>query len=327
MIVNGAGISNEAESDGIPANLGRAVLLRFDAGHPLTALAPAWAGLCGLLASGGMQLDQRTLVLSALVLLLVEPLLGGLWHLLVPAHGANAAAGNGVTLPNVPVEPLLTEPTALPANPVVVLPFGRPESPASRLLSALAVSARSLGTAGWPAVSTLLGLCFALAVASLLGPAPAFVALAVVLIIMRRLWQTGHPARILQALYDLALPWLIGLAALGMVAEHGTAPYREVFALVALYTIAYAACLALADGIRLPALLALDAAQLAVLGLLLARQETLAVWLFGLCLIGQLTAHPGLLGGGSAHSFLRRASPYIVAGMIAAAIALTPALA
>ena len=69
----------------VEGRLGRALLLRFDAGQPLTALSPAWAALCGLLVSGSMHLDARTLVLSVLLLLLVEPVMGGLWELVVNA--------------------------------------------------------------------------------------------------------------------------------------------------------------------------------------------------------------------------------------------------
>jgi len=315
-------ITNDGQAGGAPANLGRAVLLRLDAGHPLTALAPAWAGLCGLLSSGGMQLNQRTLVLSVFVLLLVEPLLGGLWDLLVAARQETSAHGGSAALPADGAS------GSLPAAPAatVILPFGRPDSPASRLLSVFTGGGRSLGASGWPAIAVLLTLAFALAVASLLGPAPAGVAAALALLLARRVWSTGHPSRLVQALYDMTLPWLIGLAALGTLAEHGLAPYRDVFVILALYSVAYAACLGLAQGVRLPALLALDAAQVAVLALLLARHETLAVWLLGLGLIGQLAAHPALLGGGSGVAYVRRSGVYVVMGMLAAAVALTPAL-
>lgn len=324
MITNGFRSTDEMAGSSEPAHLGRAVLLRFDAGHPLTALAPAWAGLCGLLSSGGMHLDQRTIVLTALVVLLVEPLLGGLWDLAVAAPRQQAlrqaAHVSGATGDAVAGLSSLVD-----AQPPV-LPFGRPDSPASRLLSVLSGGGRGLSTTGWPVVAFLLTLGFALAIASLLGPAPVGVAVAVLLLLVRRRWQTGSLSRLVQALYDLALPWLIGMAALGMLAEHGLAPYRDVFVLVALYAVAYASCLALAERTRLPALLALDAVQIAALALLLVRHETLAVWLLGLALIGQLAGHPALLAGGSGAAYLRRSGIYIVAGMLAAAIALTPAL-
>jgi len=297
--------------------------VRFAAARPLTALAPAWAGLAGLLASGGLQMDLQTVVRSTFVLLLVEPLLGGLWQELAPAPRTGGGAVHSA--PDAPeaANPSKGDPPAVSDHAVVVLPFGRPESPASRLIGALAAGRRTMQTTGWP---ILLQTIFAVGVASLLGPAPVAVAAALVLLLARRRWQTGVRAYILHALYDMTLPWLIGLAALGMVAQHGAAPYRDVLALVALSTIVYGACLALAAGQRLPALLVFDAAQAAILALLLVRHETLAVWLVGMCLVSQLTAHPELLAGGDARSFLRRATPFVVAGMLAAAMALSPTL-
>src|SRR5665647_463306 len=67
----------------VEGRLGRSLLLRFDAGQPLTALSPAWAALCGLFVSGAIRPDARTLVLSVLLLLLVEPMMGSLWEFVV----------------------------------------------------------------------------------------------------------------------------------------------------------------------------------------------------------------------------------------------------
>jgi hypothetical protein len=118
----------------------------------------------------------------------------------------------------------------------------------------------------------------------------------------------------------------MGMVALGQVAEMGLSVYRFGLALAALYALAYVACLTLADDGQKTALLVLDGVQLAVLALLLNQQQTLAVWLFGLCLVGQLAAHPGILSGGRGSAYLRRAAPYIVVGMLVAAVALAPTL-
>jgi hypothetical protein len=299
--------------------LGRTMLLRLDAGRPLTALSPAWAALCGLLVSSGLRLDERTVVLSVLLLLLVEPLMGGLWELVAnPSPALPAGVG----------EDALTPAPATGGDGVEsILPYAQRGSAGHRVLSALARVGARWREQGWQAFAFVINLAFALAVASVLGLALAGIAAAVAVLCARWIWRNNPLAAVWQAVYDLLLPWLMGMAALGQIAEHGLAPHGSGLLLAGIYTVAYLACLALANGVRLPALLALDATQAAVLGILLARQETAAVWLFGLCLVGQLAAHPGLLVGGKATDFLRRAAVYIVLGMIVASIALAPMLA
>jgi hypothetical protein len=295
--------------------LGRAVILRLDAGRPLTALSPTWAALAGLLVAGGLRLDQQTLMSGALLWLLVEPLLGGLWQLVSEYAPAGSAA---IAQPGFGLED--TTPDA------ALLPFGRRGSLGQRLASGLRDTIGGWQEQGWPVVSFLLSIAIAVAIASTLGAVMGGVAAAMGILAIRLRWRSGALAAVLQAAYDMAIPWLMGMVVLGRVAEYGWRAYDNGLILAALYTLAYLAALALAHGARLPGVLALDAAQAAVLAIMLSRQEILAVWLFGLCLVGQLAAHPALLAGGTGAAYLRRCSAYVVVGMLIAAAVLSPAV-
>ncbi len=308
--------------------LGRAMLLRLETGQPITALSPAWAGVCGLLASGSATATGQTLALLVLLLLLVEPLMGGLWDLAVgaPASNRSATAAEGEVMPALPETQDRSPETVAP--PIwQLLPYARRGSAGDRMMSWLAGGVAAWRQNRWSVVAFAFNLAFALAVASVLGYAVLGVAAAVPALALRVRWRSGPLAVVLSAIYDMLLPWLMGLSVLGGVVEHGLEPFAPVLALAGLYTIAYAACLAIAGGARLPALMALDAAQLAVVALLAARQETLAIWLVGLALIGQLPGHAAFVRGQAGTDYLRRAAVYIILGMVAAAVALAPALA
>jgi hypothetical protein len=215
---------------------------------------------------------------------------------------------------------------AAPGSETGILPYARPGSAAHRLMSVLAGLASGEQQIVLPPLAFVVNLVFALAVATVLGQVILGMLAAFFVLVARLRLRSGTPAIFLQAVYDLLLPWLMGMVVLRETTDNGLAPHSS-FLLVALYTLVYVACLALSSGARLPALLLLDAVQASVLWMLLARQETVAVWIVGLCLVGQLSAHPGLLAGGDGKDYLRRASVYIVIGMIVAAIAFSPALA
>jgi hypothetical protein len=296
----------------VEGRLGRALLLRFDAGQPLTALSPAWAALCGLFVSGAVHLDARTLVLSVLLLLLVEPMMGGLWELVVNTNGVTSGQ-DGMAAANE-------------THPLWTFPYMRAGSAGHRLATAAAHLFRGWRQRGWDTVACVVTFVFALTLGSVLGQALLGVVAAVLVLAARLRWQAGMAARLSQTVYDLLLPWLMGMVALGQIAEQGARFYRWGFVLTALYALAYLACLTLADDSDTRALWVLDGAQLAVLALLLSRQQTLAVWIYGLCLVGQMAAHPDLIAGGRGAAFVRRSAPYIVVGMLVAAIALAPTL-
>lgn len=319
--------------DNRESNLGRALLLRLDAGQPLTALSPAWAALCGLLASGAMRPNVYTLDVTILLLLLVEPLMGGLWALALtpskrpaPPTGSPVGSEQDVALPpanELPVAAMLDDKVhAEPSRVRRLLPFAQAGSAAGRLISGASAVAGGWQRRGWVIVAFLVTLAFALALSAVFGLAMAGVIAAVVVLALRTRLQTGILAWILQAIYDLLLPWLMGMVALEILARQSLAPYGPPLAAALLFTLAYMACLAMVQNHRLPALIVLDAAQLAVLGLLLVQKETLGVWIVGLSLVAQLVFHPWFVKGGDGPGYVRRVAPYIILSMVAAAVAL-----
>jgi len=313
-------------TENIEHRLGRAILLRLESGRPLTILSPAWAGLCGLLVSGGLAWNLHTLVIVVLLLLLVEPLMGGLWEQAITAYRPTASPVSVAEIHEMSAiaEPAVDDPPGQ-TDTLLALPFARAGSPGDRLLRALAVIVTELQAQRWERTAFLLNLLFALAVASVLGSATLLLA-AVILLAARLHWPTGLPALMAEAGYAMLLPWLMGMAALGHVAGRDLTAYRPALLLMLTCTIAYVACLMLARGAGRPALAILDATQVAVLLYLLIRHETPAVWLVGMCLVGQWAMHADFLHGGSGPDYLRRAAVYIALGMIAAALALAPAL-
>ncbi len=188
-----------------PHSLGRILSWRLEARQPLSALSPLWAALCGLLASGGMGWDTHTLLVLVVLVLLVEPLLGGLWDLAFTPPAKSTQ----------PPESSASEPVALS------LPYQRPGSAADRLLARLAdVPGRGAQPLAFAAV-----LAFAVAVGAVLNNTLVGVAAAVLVLFLRLLWGRGPLAWVLGGLYHLAIPWLMGMLALGELVERGPELY------------------------------------------------------------------------------------------------------
>lgn len=298
-------------------SLGRSILLRVDVGRSLVAMGPAWGGVCGLLSSGGLALDGRSLLAFVLLLLLAEPLMGGLWTLALESW------------PSLVWSRSRRRPLRLPA-----LPYGQPGALAPRLLRWLESTVGGW-QAAWPEASQVLlsfvfTLTFYLAIAAVLGVPALLVALAgLAVLILRTRFRAGLPARFLAGLYDLAVPWLLGMAALGRLAPGSLGVYRLALVAVAVYVLVYTAAQALlplpsAAPRFVPALLVLDLAQIALLALLVARFQVWAAWLLGLGVIGQLAMHRALLQGGAGSDYVRRIAPYVLLGMVATAMAVAP---
>jgi len=178
---------------------------------------------------------------------------------------------------------------------------------------------------GWLMLAFIAHLGFALAVVVVLGLTVAWVIAGIVLLTAGLISRRGALVHALQAVYDVSLPWLIGMAAFGQREGPMLERYWPALVVVALYTVAYTAGAGLLAGQRLFALLCLDVCQLLVLAFLISRQQTLAAWLVGLCLVGQLAFHPPFVGGGSGHGYMRRVGVFVLVAMVATAIAVAPA--
>ena len=123
--------------------LGPLMKLEVRVDRPLTWLGPAWAALCGAVASGWLTLSGQNLLVLIIALFLADALWGTLWHLI--------AERDWFVSSNCPSQ-------AQEFN-LTVLPYTAPGSPSHWLGRRLAW----WRTAFWPRMgSALLGLVVAL---------------------------------------------------------------------------------------------------------------------------------------------------------------------
>jgi len=294
-------------------SLGRWTRLRLEPAGKLIALGPAWAVLCGAIASGRLGGSGRDLLTLALALLLAEPLLGGLWRVIVesPWEAWSAAA------------PTADQCLALPP-----LPYTAPGSPSARLTAWLSELLARFRTASGAqlaqAVGELVGLAIlALAVAIVLGrPIVALLIVALAIAVVQAIGQRRGwwGTTIWPAIFDLGLAWLIGEEAFRALSlpESGAS-----LAVAGLYTIAYAGGIALAGGDVRRGLAAFAGAQGLVVALLIALQRPLYAGAVGLLLLPPLllAAWLGRAEGRGAW-LLQRTQFFWLAGMLLAALAI-----
>jgi hypothetical protein len=281
--------------------------IRFQVWLRRGPLGPAWAALCGALASGGLALSTEPLLRLALLVFLVDVVWGGLWSALAATDWAT---------------PLRRWRNWRHGPPAIVLPYTTPEGPAGRL-------ARTLGhlrswwrqqlqpTLGPTLAGLALLLPLALVVAGVLEARLLLVTLVAIALLQLTFAWTGGDARPVpgpQALFEVALPWLAGHALFGLL----TFPS-------ALLALAYA--LTYVGGLRLtqdrPGLAHWNLGQVAAVIVLLAWRQPVAAGIAGLLLIGQTIAQPGLFNvetdeveHAAVARFLRFAQPWLMAAML-----------
>jgi hypothetical protein len=294
-------------------SLGRWIRLRLEPAGKLIALGPAWAVLCGAIASGRLGGDGRDLLALLLALLLAEPLLGGLWRVVVASPWEAWAAAS----------PSSDQRLALPP-----LPYTAPGSPSARLTAWLSAWLARLGTASGAqlaqAVGEMVGLVIlALAVAIVLGwqiVALLLVALAIAVVQaigQRRGWWV---TTVWPAIFDLGLAWLIGE---GVFRELSLPGSGASLAVAGLYTIAYAGGLALTRGDVRRGLAVFAGAQGLVVALLIALQRPLHAGAVGLLLVPALLLATWLKRTSDGGAWLlQRTQLFWLLGMLVAALAI-----
>ncbi|HID63177.1 MAG TPA: hypothetical protein EYP49_10620 [Anaerolineae bacterium] len=293
-----------------PGNIwpGRLISLRMEMGSSSAWLGSAWAALCGAVASGQMELGAQSLLLLLLVLFLVDPVLGGVWGLVLGTDWSAPFAGGPLSRGEIPSKSL---------------PYTSPGSPGYRASRWLAG-----GLAWWredfrPQVgaeflSLILILAVAIMLASLLGrlvtllTLVALVLMAVVLFSSRRRGAISFPLR---AILELGLPWLIGHLAFGSLSWESVA-----FAFA--YTVAYYACFVLLGGQRRAATRLLNGSQIVAVALLVIVKEPILAGIAGLLLLPQLLLQPFLWRGEAEWWYLQRSQPWLMAGMLTVALAI-----
>lgn len=197
------------EPSATPPPLGRRIALELHSAQPITWIGPAWATLCGALASGAFSFSGETLLRILIAIILTDPILGA-WR---------SAWVN--TDWRAPLR--VWEPT--PTRSWMLLPYARLNSPAARLSQWISSRAKFWRSALWPevglALSTLLvsGL-IALSLALVLDSTPFgrgpffFTVIALVLGPIEAELGTRKSGQWARALLEVGAAWLIGNAAL-----------------------------------------------------------------------------------------------------------------
>lgn len=287
---------------------GRFISLRMEMGSSSAWLGSAWAALCGAVASGQIGLRAQSLFLLLAVLFLVDPVLGGVWRLIVSTDWFALFAGGHLSREEVLLKSL---------------PYTSPGSPGYRasrwLAGVLAWWRRDFRPhVGTEFLSLVLTLGLAVTLASLLGPwvalltLAAFVLMAVVLFASD---QRGTISVSLKAILELGLPWLIGHLAFSSLNWESAA-----FALA--YTVAYCARLILLDGKWRAAIRLLNGSQIVVVALLIMVKEPILAGITGLLLLPQLLLQPFLWRGEAERWYWQRSQPWLMASMLVIALAI-----
>lgn len=255
--------------------LGRRIALELHSAEPVTWIGPAWATLCGALASGAFSLSGETLLRIVIAIILTDPILGA-WR---------AAWVN--TDWRAPLR--VWEPT--PTRSWMLLPYARLNSPAARLSQWISSRAKFWRSAVWPqvglALSTLLvsGL-IALSVALVLDSSPFgrgpffFTVLALVLGPVEAELGSRKTGQWARALLEVGAAWLIGNAALA------TPTLESVLAALFL-SFAYRGLLTLTTS-RDVGFAISNVSQILVSALLVARGAILNAGFIGLGLVAQV---------------------------------------
>ena len=188
----------------MPRPFGHTLNFTLTRSRPWLSLGPGWAALAGALSTGALEATPVALLRLLSLWLLVDPILGTLWHLLV-----RQGLGRHVTQASLP-----------PASPRgFALPYAQTESMAGRGLLLLRRYRAWWQESFWPeSGNKVTALSLNLALASLiglfLGPAIFWLTL---LAVGLTLWAGQRPLNLtapgggrVEALLQFLLPWLMG---------------------------------------------------------------------------------------------------------------------
>lgn len=271
-------------------------------------LGPAWAVLCGAVASGRLALDWRSLVSLLLAVILADAILGSVWGL--------ASGGRRPWL----------------GKAIGRWRRQRRESRVRAFLEYVRGRPGHWRAQVWARAGTsVLGLWFlvllAVVIAAALGGAALLLtmgALAVGVWRQALISREGALSAALESCYLAGLPWLIGWAALGTLdlASSELVPLAQALVWAAGYALTFHAY-GLVGGRGLPtgANLLVIAQVAVVASLILVRQPLLAGGV-ALLLLPQVILQPALLEADEGVLYLQRVQVFTMLGMLLAAVAL-----
>jgi hypothetical protein len=284
---------------------GRLTSLQGRLARPWWGALGAWAVLCGALASDHLRWQGDTLLTLLLVLLLAELAWGSLWDL---------AAGTDWFRPLAEHWPP-ERPASWPG-----LPYTQPGSPGGRLVRGLNRFVGWWRDAFWPAhalavvgavAAGVLAVVMGLLLPGRLRPLYAALVALLGLGVARRYRRRDTLAA--QALVQVALGWLAGHLAFATMSVAS-------LALALAFAAAALGALQVEEGHR-RGLWLLNGGQVAAILWLVALGQPLAAGLMGLLLLGQVALQPGLWLAGERARVVRRTWPWMMAMMLAAAVA------
>ncbi len=282
--------------------LGRRIALELRPDQPLTYIGPAWATICGGLASGAFGLSGETLLRIAIAVILTDPILGA-WR---------SAWVN--TDWRAPLR--VWQPT--PTRSWTLVPYARLNSPAARLSQWISSRGKFWNSALWPEVGRALS---ALVISGLVGMTialvlgtPAFIitTLALLLAPLETEMGTRGAGAWARATGEIGFAWLIGNAAFA-------APTWESVFLALLFAGAYRGLLSIQTAHERGFTMS-NFAQIAVMVLLVVRSALVQAGFIGIGLIAQVLWQAAARRVDHDPSYLPRVQWFVLAAMLVAAL-------
>ena len=283
--------------------LGRLITLDLRPTRPLTFVGPAWAALCGALASGGLDWRGQSWVVLILVILLCDALLGAWralwlhadWRVALPRHLARARVW-------------------------LILPD---DTPAAFLPRAWRVTTRRIAFARnviWPLIdSEIIGMLIVgiLAICSAALLSPAALALTVVAMVLALVEGevAGERGPSLHALIEIALPWLIAQSAFGNFS------WLSLF-FILLFTLIYRALLGLTGARQERWLVWNNAPQLIIVLVLFASNTPVGAGVVALGLLAQVLWQTRFRMDRDGRAYAQRVQSYVLVAMLVVSMSL-----
>jgi hypothetical protein len=283
--------------------VGRLIALDLRPTRTLTFLGPAWAALCGAVASGGLTLNGQSILFLILTLLLCDVLLGAWRALWLHADWRTALPRNL-------------------ANAKVWLraPGDLPKSFFPRTWETLSRRVRFLREVIWPLVdSEMIGMLIAgilaLCIAAVLGLVPLALTGAAMAISLIEGELGVERGRGLRAVFEIVLPWLIAQSVFGAFSWLS-------FVFAGLFTLVYRALLGLAVDRRERWLVWNNLAQLAVVLILVASNTPVGAGVVALALLAQVLWQARFRMDYDGQSYAQHAQSYVLVSMLIAGLSL-----
>ena len=264
-------------------------------------IGPAWAVVCGIVASGAFAWSGRDLMIAVLAIMLVDGAWATVWWGLVETDWSAA----------------LSRWSAIsPGQPLRLLPFAQPASPAERTQRWLARfiawwRSELWPRAGSPLSSVMVSLGLSMALSAVIGwPALALSLAALALtqagLLARRM--RGRAPSVAHGFLDVGLAWALGHAALGSLSLLSAG-------MAIIFSVSYAAALELTHSGRSNRAWLL--AQMLAVIVLVVIQQPVAAFMLTAVLAAQAMLSTILHG----LAFARAAQFWLMAAMLIAALA------